>query len=451
MRRFMLGLLVMGFLALGWIFAQAQDAAPPACAAAVQVVWTTASNACISGPVGYICNGGLPPQVEPAGPVSNALNPVGALVEVGVVQSMRTAAVRVASEGTVSAVGGGLVWLRPDSPIRFTGLLVGDVQVTNITPPDFPAWQSMLVQTAPPDPGDCSAVPYNGFVLQTPFGQPTNIAINGVSIGLNGTLLVQTSGELTIFAGLSGQSSLFAQGGEQFLRPGEEVILTYSGNFVAPIAPPPPPIPLESALVDNLPVALLDRPIALPQPGSVTTAGVVNLRVSPSTDAAVLLELPAGQVMTVLGRNTAGDWYHVRMDSGESGWLYAPLLVQNIGTINAVYEATPLPLQRYGELGSTGVVVAPGGVNLRQAPDVTFPAVASVPDGARVTLIARSPYSPWVKVNFNGVIGWMALITVQTQAILEALPIDYNVPPPPTPTREPGSFGNAFPDPNRGG
>jgi hypothetical protein len=131
--------------------------------------------------------------------------------------------------------------------------------------------------------------------------------------------------------------------------------------------------------------------------------------------------------------------------------LYAPLLVQNIGTINAVYEATPLPLQRYGELGSTGVVVAPGGVNLRQAPDVTFPAVASVPDGARVTLIARSPYSPWVKVNFNGVIGWMALITVQTQAILDALPIDYNVPPPPTPTREPGSFGNAFPDPNRGG
>ncbi|MBL8157376.1 MAG: SH3 domain-containing protein, partial [Anaerolineae bacterium] len=116
-----------------------------------------------------------------------------------------------------------------------------------------------------------------------------------------------------------------------------------------------------------------------------------------------------------------------------------------------VYDATPLPPQRYGELGRTGKVVAPAGVNMRQAPDVTFPLVMTVPDGARVTLLARSPYSPWLKVDFNGIIGWLAIITLETQAVLEALPIDYNVPPPPEPTRIPGSFGNAFPDPNRGG
>ena len=50
-----------------------------------------------------------------------------------------------------------------------------------------------------------------------------------------------------------------------------------------------------------------------------------------------------------------------------------------------------------------------------------------------------------------GVVGWLALITLQTQAVIEALPIDYDVPPPPQPTRVPGSFGNAFPDPNKDG
>jgi hypothetical protein len=131
--------------------------------------------------------------------------------------------------------------------------------------------------------------------------------------------------------------------------------------------------------------------------------------------------------------------------------MYAPLLIQNVGAIDAVYEATPLPPQRYGDIGRTATVVAPAGVNMRAAPDVSFPLIMTIPDGAKVTLLARSPYSPWVKVDFNGVVGWLALITLQTQAVLEALPIDNNVPPPPEPTRVPGSFGNAFPDPNKPG
>jgi hypothetical protein len=131
--------------------------------------------------------------------------------------------------------------------------------------------------------------------------------------------------------------------------------------------------------------------------------------------------------------------------------MYAQLLLQSVGAIQAIYEATPLPPQRYGDLGKFATIFAPAGVNLRQAPDVTFPLVMSIPDRATVTLLARSPYSPWVKVDYNGVVGWLALVTIQTQAVIEALPIDYNVPPPPEPTQVPGSFGNAFPDPNKGG
>ena len=47
--------------------------------------------------------------------------------------------------------------------------------------------------------------------------------------------------------------------------------------------------------------------------------------------------------------------------------------------------------------------------------------------------------------------GWLALVTLDTEVVVDALPVDYDVPPPPLPTQAPGSFGNAFPDPNAGG
>lgn len=437
---------LLTILLLGAAWVTAQEVSAPTCAPALETLWTAASDACIAGPVGYICNGGAPPIVEPAGPVANALTAVGALVEVQVVDSIRAGAL------TPEMLTGGILWLRPPAPVRYTGLAVGEVSLLDRTAPDLPAWQSVVVRTGATVASTCGSLPRSAYVVQTPFGQPVNIAINGVSLGLNGTVLIQTIDSMTVFAGLSGQSSLYAAGAEQTLRPGQEILVGYAGdNFAEPVTLPSAPLPLDEALVVNFPVALLDRTIILPQPGYVSTDGAVNLRVAPSTDAEVLLQVQPGQVLSVLGQNSTGEWYHVRLDSGETGWMYAPLLIQNVGAIDAVYEATPLPPQRYGDIGRTATVVAPAGVNMRAAPDVSFPLVMTIPDGAKVTLLARSPYSPWVKVDFNGVIGWLALITLQTQAVLEALPIDNNVPPPPEPTRVPGSFGNAFPDPNKPG
>lgn len=448
MRLRIVAALSMGLLFLvGAIWTTAQDgstvnSAP--CAPALEKIWTDASDACVNQPVGFICNGGAAPAVEPGGALGNALAPVGALVEIGLVDALRTPPI---SEVT----GAGVLWMRAAAPIQYTALLIGDVNVTDVTPPDFPAWQSIVVRTGV-DTSTCPDAPHHSFLAQTPFNQPVNIVINGVSVTLNGTLLVQTTPDQTVFAGLSGVSGLFALGQSQTLRPGQEILVNYApGSYTTPQTPPSAPIPLDTALTAGLPVALLDRPIILPQPGYVSTDGPVNLRAAPSTDASIIVQVPAGQTLSVLGRSTSGDWYHVRLDSGETGWMFASLLVQNVGDIQSVYDATPLPPQRYGEMGRTATVFAPTGANLRAAPDVTFPLVMSIPDGAQVTLLARSPYSPWIKVDFNGITGWLALITLETEAVIEALPIDYNVPPPPPPTREPGSFGNAFPDPNRPG
>jgi len=433
---------------VGAVLVVAQDGmeiSDAACSPALEAMWTTASDACIGGPVGYVCNGGSAPAVEPAGAVSNALLSVGALVEVSAVDAIHTPSV-AAGPNT-----GGVMWLRLPPPIQMTGLILGNVSLRDVAPAGFPAWQSMIVETAA-ELSACGDAPRNAFIVQSPLDQPTSIVINGASLVLNGTVLVQTSGTNTVFASLSGQSSVLALGQEQPLWTGEQITVPYNpGSFATPSGTPGFPQPLDVTLTQNLPVALLDRPIILPQPGYVETDGLVNLRAAPSTDAALIMQVPAGVVMSVLGRNPAGTWYHVRLNTGETGWMLAELLVQNVGQIQAIYEATPLPPQRYGDLGRVGRVLAPAGVNLRQAPDVSFPAITALPDGTQVTIVARSPYSPWVKVEVNGIVGWLALVTLDTQVVYEALPVDYDVPPPPLPTRVPGSFGNAFPDPNAGG
>jgi uncharacterized protein YgiM (DUF1202 family) len=434
-------------LSAAWVAAQdGQAVSSAACAPALETLWTKASDACMSGPAGFFCNGGSAPQVEPDGAVKQALAPVGALVDVKSINVIHTQA--VVSESGVA----GLAWLRLTPPVQLTALLVGDVSLRNAAPPDFPAWQSMVAQTGP-EISSCGATPHNALLLQTPLGQSANIAVNGVSLGLNGTLLVKTTADQTIFAGLSGESTVYAAGQDKTLRPGQQILVPYTpGAFETPAGAPGEPALLDEALAQNLPVALLDRPIIIPQPGYVMTDGAVNLRVSPSKDAAVLLQVPPGQVLSVLGRNPAGDWLHVRLETGETGWMFAQLLIQNVGPIQAVYEATPLPPQRYGQMGKMAKIVAPAGVNLRSAPDVGFGVVASLADGTQVILLARSPYRPWVKVQYgDNLTGWLALVTLQTQAVIEALPVDTSVPPPPPPTRVPGSFGNAFPDPNNKG
>ena len=82
---------IIGFcilILLGTFFVAAQsnsvEVSDAVCSPALDTLWTQASNACVGGPVGYICNGGSAPQAEPAGPVSNSLASPGALVDVGV-------------------------------------------------------------------------------------------------------------------------------------------------------------------------------------------------------------------------------------------------------------------------------------------------------------------------------------------------------------------------------
>lgn len=422
------------------------------CDVVLNNLYTTASQACLGQPDGYVCNGGLPPDANPGGRIASAMGVVGSLVDVNEVDMIHSAPLP-------SNNSGGVVYVRLNDFVAVKVLMVGDVRLEDKTPeePDLPNWQILEVETTLHGAPGCGIAPPSAAVLQAPYGQSTRLVINGASLDLNGTVVIQTRGTSTVFLVIEGDVRMNLNGQNVDLIAGQEVVVAHpSDDFSVTAGLANPPQPLEYAMIRDLPVMLFDRPVLLPQPGYVSTEGLVNMRAEPNINSRLLYQVPAGQNMSVLAIDPRNEWYHIRLGNGETGWMKADLLRQNLGLVESIYSATPQPPQRFGDLGEYARVVTDQGGNLRAAPDVGFDILTTLPFGTEVRLLARSPYSPWVKVNAGDLEGWMALITLETRSAIGFLPVDYEVPLPPRPTAQPANDfysyggGHAYPDPNGG-
>lgn len=423
------------------------------CTATLISLYTEASEACLGEPSGFFCNGGLPPNATARGNVATVNSSMalqGSLVPIDVVASVET-------PHLLSNNSGGVMWVRLPDPIDINALILGKVRLTDITPSDsnLPDWQSISVVTDETAPNtSCAIQPHSTFVAQGPWGASTNIAINGVSVELTGSIAVQTRDTETIFIAIEGQATLNIFGQRRLLIAGQQLRVQYpDDNFLQPSGVPGEATLLDYEYIENLPVPLLDRPILLPQPSVVETDGNVNLRAEPSVSSQLLAEVPDGQIMSIIAMNQERTWYHVRLPNGETGWMRADLVVGDVGEISMTYDATPLPPERYGDASHVAMVIAPTGANLRVDPDVQFDVLETLPEGTIVEILARSPYSAYVKVDTGAEIGWLALITVETTTVIQFLPIDYEVRLPPGPTPTPYfafGGGHAYPDPRAG-
>lgn len=424
--------------------ARAQDMPPTldanSCAAALERLWAAATAACANQPDGQVCNGGAPLQTDP-GEAGAGLASVGSLAAIGDLLAVRTPRIAV-ENGSV-----GVAWLRRPAPDAWAGVLIGDVTLRDVSPEGFPAWQSFLMATAAEAP-PCAAVPRAMLIVQVPRFTASRFVVNGVSLQLGGTVAIRDMGEGVRFIGLEGNSSVTALGAEQPLSPGQVVEIAHApGAYNAPGAPPSAPIAFNMADVAAIPIPLLDRSFVLPQPGTANTFGAVNLRNLPSTDGAVITQVPAGETLSILGASIDGAWIHARRGDGSSGWMLEELIFVNAPPIAARYDQTPAPPQRYGDLAARGTIAEPGAA-LFTGPEIVFNAIVALPVGTPVRILARSPYSPWIKVELNGGgTGWVPVTAVRTAAYFDALPIDTRAPSPPTATPIPGSVGNAFPNP----
>lgn len=420
-----------------------------ACETVLEAQYAAASDLCLAGPKGNFCSGGGAPAVEPA---AQHLDAPGAAADAANIDGLR-------SPSLAESAGGGLIWLRLEDSLLVNALLIGDLRIENRTTADsgYPKWRSFTVESAAMS-SDCEALPDVGaLVLQSAYGRRAILTVNGVSAQINGTLIVLTQGQATKFIAIEGQILLVAFGHSVALKVGQQLNLRYEdGNWTTPASLPGSPVLLEYDLIEDLPATLFDRPLPIPQPGYAQTQGGVNMRAAPDIDSRLLFLVPAGETMSVLGISKNQEWLHIRLGNGETGWMNAELLARNLAETLPVYDQTPVPPQRFGAFAELATVNVAAGGNLREAPDTAFRIKRGLPFGMQVKLMARSPYSPWVKVKADDDIGWMALFTLTTRSVISSLPIDYSAPLPPRATATPSvSFfsyggGHAYPDPEGG-
>jgi hypothetical protein len=171
-----------------------------------------------------------------------------------------------------------------------------------------------------------------------------------VSLDLSGTVMIYTLDSTSYFVMLAGRMRVLALGQVQVIFPGQQVSVPYNpGDLSQPANVPTAPQPLDFAMIRYLPVALLDHPILLPQPGYVETQGIINLRAAPSTGSSLLAQVPSGEVLGV--DRPEGSWYHVERTGGEPAGC-SPTAAPKRRHDQATYKSTPMPPQRPGPLGT---------------------------------------------------------------------------------------------------
>ena len=112
---------------------------------------------------------------------------------------------------------------------------------------------------------------------------------------------------------------------------------------------------------------------------SVSKDGV-NLRSGPTTDSAVLFELPAGYPLQVLERK--GDWLNVSDYENDKGWIYASLT-----------SSTPY------------VIVKVNRGNVRSGPGTDYDQVGKVVRDVILQKVEQK--GDWLKIHHPQLTGWI--------------------------------------------
>lgn len=150
-----------------------------------------------------------------------------------------------------------------------------------------------------------------------------------------------------------------------------------------------------SAALLALPTPTLEPTTPAPPQGKST--GLVNVRSGPGTTFTTVASLNQDDVVDLIGKTAAGDWWQVRTTNGVSGWVFAQLLEPS-GDVSSIAiaaniptppTATPAPVAA-AEPASTQapVVEAPPAEASDEAPAAEAPP-APVADGPDFRLVEK--------------------------------------------------------------
>lgn len=154
----------------------------------------------------------------------------------------------------------------------------------------------------------------------------------------------------------------------------------------------------------------------------------LNVRAGPSSSFDRVAQIPPGETLRVLGGSRSdegGLWLQVIIGGDTEGWVFAQYTSEiarptptPLPTPTPVGTPTPLPVDDDDdgdggdEAGGQDLrVVAPDGLNLRDAPGLDSDVIAELDDGDRLEGTGRTRTADgrdWTEVRVGGQTGWVA-------------------------------------------
>jgi uncharacterized protein YraI len=177
-------------------------------------------------------------------------------------------------------------------------------------------------------------------------------------------------------------------------------------------------------------IGSVPSPTPIPATSGTATVNIyrLNVRQGPGTSYGIITTLNRGDVLQLAGyRNAAATWIKVILPNGTQGWLSAVYTITSIPIVNLAVESNPTPTTPPPTPVPTGATarVTAFYLNVRQGPDVSYPAITIVSLNQVYSLAGvRNAAGTWVKIVLaNGSQGWVSARYVVTSVPVSSLPV----------------------------
>jgi len=194
----------------------------------------------------------------------------------------------------------------------------------------------------------------------------------------------------------------------------------------APALPTATPLPVPTTAATPVPGVPTPTPLVPPTatqvptltpvftgPVAVVTTPRLNVRLGPGAGYAIARTITEGDLVGLLGRDSAGSWVLVKLEDGFEGWT------------STFYLDSETPFSSLPVVASyepVGLIIT-GTANIRSAPSLAADVLTTANYGTRVNLLGRNATTTWLKVRVGGVEGWVGRGLVETSVRAGSLPV----------------------------
>jgi len=154
------------------------------------------------------------------------------------------------------------------------------------------------------------------------------------------------------------------------------------------------------------------------------------LRAAPLPDAEIVGSLVEGDRLEALGRNFDGMWFEVRRPGSNAvAWVANEV-------VTGSFDAWVVPITSTdGVEGPEPVLDTPLAVfildnaALRDEPFLDGGQLALIPHSVTLPVIGRNQDASWLRVNYNGYLGWVSRSVTRVSGDPMSLPLGFELPP----------------------